>query len=80
MQSLFGKRVIVSPWLEDQLRYELLPETRAILTPEYVEKFNEWSRDFFGIKPAVMTTPTQIICSERGYQAIKSAAKRFKYA
>jgi hypothetical protein len=53
MTTLFGQPVIVNPLCDNVPRMQLLPATRAIVTPEFAAKMNQWMLEFFGIADQV---------------------------
>lgn len=80
MNLFYGAKVILSPHLADDARFELSPGLRAIVGPACVADFNAWSREFFGVKPVIMrlTGPDgdTLICSPAGYLTIKRIAEK----
>lgn len=56
MNSLFGIKVIESPYLDLEMpRMQVSPEFARIQSPELVAETNRWMREFFGTyRPAYM--------------------------
>lgn len=75
--TIYGVPVWVSPHLRDKPKFDLSPRMREILTPAFVEDFDRWAADFFGIEYTYLKVPHPfapgdvVLCTEAGLRALR---------